>query len=60
MTIDGELGPQISPDRQTIFFSMSNNTTNINNIYTCRLDGTNVIKIVDGVGTSLVNIGAAY
>lgn len=60
MTIDGELGPTISPDRQTIFFSMSNTTTNVNHIYSCKLDGTNVLKIVDGTGTSEVNIGSAY
>lgn len=60
MTIDGELGPTISPDRQTIFFSMSNTTTNVNHIYSCKLDGTNLIKIIDGTGTSEVNIGSAY
>ena len=60
MTIDGELGPTISPDRQTIFFSMSNTTTNVNHIYSCKLDGTSLTKIVDGTGTSEVNIGSAY
>ena len=60
LAIDGELGPTISPDRQTIFFSMSNTTTNINHIYACKLDGTNLVKIVDGTGTSEVNIGTAF
>lgn len=60
MTIDGEIGPAISPDRQTIFFSMSNTTLNINNIYSCKLDGTSLTKVVDGTGTSEVNIGSIY
>lgn len=60
MRIDGELGPIISPDRQTIFFSMSNTTTNSNHIYSCKLDGTNIVKVVDGAGTSEVNIGSAF
>ncbi len=60
MKIDGELGPTISPDRQTMFFSMSTTTTNVNHIYTCKLDGSNVTKIVDGAGMTEINIGAAY
>jgi len=39
---------------------MQNITTNINHIYTCKLDGTNLLKIVDGTGTSEVNMGSAY
>lgn len=60
MYIDAETGVHISPDRQLMFLSMYNPTTNIENIYSCKLDGTNLTKVVDGTGAIGQYMGDAY
>lgn len=58
--IDGENGPTISPDGQLIFFGVWSPSLGVSHIYSCKLDGTNLVKIVDGTGSSEVNVGSAF
>jgi hypothetical protein len=61
LRIDGDRGPQISPDRQRIFFLMGNFTTGTSySIYSCKLDGSDLIRVIDGTGTSFIIPGSVY
>lgn len=50
LSVDG--GPKLSPDRQTIFFNVREtiNPSDIRfHIYSCKIDGTNLHRVVEGV-----------
>jgi hypothetical protein len=52
---------RLSPDGQTIFFEGVNTSTFLNDIYSCKIDGSNVQKIVDGsTATQGILLGGAY
>jgi hypothetical protein len=59
MSIDLDSDPTISPDGQRIFFGMRETSTGSTHIYSCKSDGSNLIKVVDG-NTSELFIGTAY
>lgn len=60
MSINLDSDVTISPDGQRIFFGMSETATGNTHIYSCKLDGTNLTKVVDGSGPSYVEVGVAY
>jgi Tol biopolymer transport system component len=49
-------GATISPDRQNVFFAVSGNVDGIevDGIYSCKLDGTNLHKLVETEGEPAV------
>jgi len=52
---------RLSPDGQTIFFEGVNTSTFLNDIYSCKIDGSNVQRIVDGSTTPQgILLGGAY
>lgn len=53
---------KLSPDGQRIFFRgrPNNATGNNDDFYSCKIDGSNVIKIIDGSIYDHVEIGGAY
>jgi len=59
MSVDLDSDPTISPDGQRIFFGMKETSTGSTHIYSCKSDGSNLIKVVDG-NTSDLFIGTAY
>ena len=52
--------PAISPDRQTIFFSMYNITTNVHGLYSANINGSNVQLIVAGTASIAPGGSVAY
>lgn len=51
----------VSPDGQNLFLTASN-TSGVSNIYTCKVDGSNCTKIINGagLGTEGVYLQVAY
>jgi hypothetical protein len=59
MSVSLDSDVSISPDGQRVFFGMTETSTGSVHIYTCKLDGTGLTKIVDG-STSDVNMDSAF
>jgi Tol biopolymer transport system component len=57
-----DMSPIMSPDGQKIFFTAAAATSVFNgDLYSCNVDGTNIIKIVDkGGSNNNILLGAAY
>lgn len=56
-------GAKLSPDGKKVFFSASNEGygQNCDGIYSCNIDGSNTIKIIDHFNSNdSLNIGGAY
>ena len=60
MNINEENAPLISPDHETIFFTLINTTTEESHIYSVKTDGTNLLKVIDGKNTTGIVLGSAY
>jgi Tol biopolymer transport system component len=62
IVFDGDLNPALSPDGKKIFFTAtsSSDTQKKGDIYSCNVDGSNVVKIIDrgGGGNYLIMSGA--
>jgi hypothetical protein len=53
--------PALSPDGSKLFFAALNNTTMIRSIFTCNINGTNLVKIVDAdPGSQEIQLSGAY
>jgi hypothetical protein len=59
--------PKLSPNGQKVFFTagppLSSGSTiaGVTSMYSCNIDGSNILKIIDGVSTSQIGeVGGAY
>jgi len=63
-TFDGrEQHIRLSPNGQTIFFDLRETAGNKSHIFSSKIDGTSVTKVIDGIGTtqgSFITIQGAY
>jgi hypothetical protein len=48
---------KITPNNQKVIFQVRNMTTNQSFLYSCSIDGSNVIKIVDGSVDGGIELG---
>jgi hypothetical protein len=53
---------RISPDGQKVFFDLQEISNNKRHIYSCNIDGSNLVKIIDGnaINNGWVTMQAAY
>jgi hypothetical protein len=51
---------RLSPDGQKVFFGVKENSINRVHIYSCKIDGTNAIRVIDGTNTFGMDIEGAY
>ena len=61
ISFSDDMNPIMSPDGTKIFFTAGNGGTSGGDLYCCKADGTNVIKIIDkgGINNNII-LGAAY
>jgi len=60
LVLNDENGTRLSPDGQLIFFTVKELATGLNHIYSCKIDGSNLKKVIDGAGTKYIETGGAY
>ena len=48
---------KISPDGQKIFFVAYNTSTNLSSVYSCDLDGNNLVQVIAPTSSEIIELG---